>query len=74
MWDGGDREGGGSMRRKLFTLAAAVSAVLFAAALALWVRSFVLQKAEWAARNSARTAVEVRSAGGNSSRPSRRHF
>jgi hypothetical protein len=48
----------------LFTLAAAVSAVLFAAVCVLWVRSWVLQKMEWAARNSAQTAVEVRSAGG----------
>src|SRR4051794_41621817 len=52
------------MRRVLFTFAAVVSAVLFAAVCVLWVRSWVLQKMEWAARNSARTAVEFRSAGG----------
>src|SRR4051794_33104170 len=37
---GGARDGGGGMRRKLFTLAAGVSAVLLLAVAALWVRSY----------------------------------
>jgi hypothetical protein len=52
------------MRRALFTLAAAVSAVLFLAVVVLWWRSWVLTESEWAGRSTAQAYVEIRSAGG----------
>ena len=52
------------MRRKLFTLAAAVSTVLCVGVCVLWVRSGPLKKMERVRRGSSHREVEVRSTGG----------
>src|SRR5690242_11214938 len=54
MRGGSCSERGGNMRRKLFTIVAALSAVLFMAVVALWVRSY------WVSDNWVRDAPGVR--------------